>query len=331
MDLGFRIGLEIEILLEHRTKKKQEFRDLERFAQYLVAHFHAARLPRPRVHNDVDGMYEGADDCEEWSLTDDTTIKPDHTLAPILHHQDRSYWRDDVRHMFKALNLICKVQTNQSCAVHVHISPPRGSPWNICTLKMICRCILYFEGAINAIVPHHRRGNPYAASNTCDNSNFRGKNERERLRLVELCKNHVEIADLMNDNGKRYFAWNFTNLYYGGKSTIEFRQAPGATDETACLPWVEFIASFINSCKIVASDRTIGPFSRDVKGLRRFLTNFQLAGFNRGILESLFWGKSGYIAPSPMRELTMAEEEELRSKESKEGTKSQVMRKLDSM
>lgn len=118
----------------------------------------------------------------------------------------------------------------------------------------------------------------------------------------------------MNDNGRRYFAWNFTNLYYGGKATLEFRQAPGASDETACLPWVEFVASFVNSSKMMSSDRNISRFSRDVQGLRRFLTSFGVSGSNRGILESLFRGKSGYINPSPVRALVTAEQETLKAK-----------------
>lgn len=77
MDAGFRIGIELEILLTHRKKAKDEFPDLEAFANHLIAHFHAARRPYPRVHNDVDGIYEGSEISAEWSLTDDVTIKPD--------------------------------------------------------------------------------------------------------------------------------------------------------------------------------------------------------------------------------------------------------------
>ena len=77
MDAGFRISIELEILITHRKKATDEFEDLEAFAQDLVAHFSAACRPSPRVHNDVDGTYEGSDMSDEWSLTDDVTIRPD--------------------------------------------------------------------------------------------------------------------------------------------------------------------------------------------------------------------------------------------------------------
>lgn len=74
MEAGMRIGIELELLLQHRTKAKSEFTDLESFADYLVQHFHASRKPHPRIHNDIDGLYDGLEDSTEWSLTDDVTI-----------------------------------------------------------------------------------------------------------------------------------------------------------------------------------------------------------------------------------------------------------------
>lgn len=51
-----------------------DFTDLEFLTHYLISHYSAARHPRPRVHNDVDGIYEGS----VWALSglsDDVTIK----------------------------------------------------------------------------------------------------------------------------------------------------------------------------------------------------------------------------------------------------------------
>ncbi|KAJ6138445.1 amidoligase enzyme-domain-containing protein [Penicillium samsonianum] len=318
MDAGFRIGIELEILLTHRKKAKDEFPDLEAFANHLIAHFHAARRPYPRVHNDVDGIYEGSEISAEWSLTDDVTIKPD------TDDQYQGRWSSCLP-SFNTMREVYGVMKFATC------SELSLCPWSLDTLKSICRSIFYFEGAILAIVPDHRRSNAYTASNRCDNSRLKGKSVRECLSILDGCENHVEIVDLMNDNGRRYFAWNFTNLYYGGKATLEFRQAPGASDETACLPWVEFVASFVNSSKMMSSDRNISRFSRDVQGLRRFLTSFGVSGSNRGILESLFRGKSGYINPSPVRALVTAEQETLKAKEDEGNAKNLVMKKLQSM
>ena len=53
----------------------------------------------------------------------------------------------------------------------------------------------------------------------------------------------------MNNEGDRYYAWNFTNLYYGGKKTIEFRRGPGAEDDKGCISWIELAVSFVQDGK----------------------------------------------------------------------------------
>lgn len=54
------------------------------------------------------------------------------------------------------------------------------------------------------IVPDHRRSNEYAASNWFDNSR-----PKEKVSILGQCGNHVETVDLMNDNGRGYFSWNW--------------------------------------------------------------------------------------------------------------------------
>lgn len=95
MNTSFRIGLELEVLLSHRRKTTDGFEDPEAFANALVTdlemvHSRASRRPQPRVHSDVNGVYEG-EDGNEWSLTDDVTIKPDDSdqcmpqYSPVLY------------------------------------------------------------------------------------------------------------------------------------------------------------------------------------------------------------------------------------------------------
>lgn len=95
MHTTFQIGIEMEVLLTHRRKTTDEFEDLEAFANTLVAdlkmvHSRASRRPQPLVHNDVDGVYEG-EEGNEWSITDDVTIKPDDNdqcmpqCSPVLY------------------------------------------------------------------------------------------------------------------------------------------------------------------------------------------------------------------------------------------------------
>ncbi|KAJ5263717.1 amidoligase enzyme-domain-containing protein [Penicillium angulare] len=339
MNTSFRIGIELEVLLSHRRKTTEEFEDLEAFANTLVTdleafHSRTSRRPRPRVHNDVNGVYEG-DEENEWSLTDDVTIKPDDNdqwplelVSPILSYNKQGDWRDDVRELLRSVRKICRIESNSSCGLHVHISPPDGTSWDLDSLKSICRSIFYFEGAINAILPANRRNNEYAASNLCENSRLRGNDLGKCLRTIDDCQNNVDIADLMNDNGKRYFAWNFTNLYYGGKSTVEFRQAPEVSDESECLPWIEFVVLFINSSQRMSDHQQLSRFSRNVRGLLDFLMESDISGSDHAALHKLFRGKSGSIDPAPAKTLTTEERETFRAKESEARARNLIMKKL---
>jgi hypothetical protein len=88
---GYRVGFEVEFLLELRSKHVEDFAELEDFTNYLVTYFNnpesrATRRPKPHIHNDVDGVYEGKPGTE-WSFTDDVTITPendnDHQCMPL--------------------------------------------------------------------------------------------------------------------------------------------------------------------------------------------------------------------------------------------------------
>ena len=116
----------------------------------------------------------------------------------------------------------------------------------------------------------------------------------------------------MNDGGARYFSWNFTNLYYGGLATIEFRQALGAIDEAMCIPWVEFVVTFVHGSKMTSSYRDLLQYSRDVEGLRRFLTRHEVSKFKHSLLDHIFRGKSGFVVPKAAR--TLSEEERTASR-----------------
>ncbi|KAJ5778191.1 amidoligase enzyme-domain-containing protein [Penicillium odoratum] len=341
MQTGFRIGIELEVLLSHRKKTRDQFEDLEAFANALIVdletvHSRASRRPRPRVHNDVDGVYEGEEEIE-WSLTDDITIKPDNSnqwplelVSPILSYNKQGDWREHVRELLRSVRKICRIESNASCGFHVHISPPEGTSWDLDSLKSICRAIFYFEGAINTILPANRRNNEYAASNLRENSRLRGKDLRNCLKTIDDCQNNVDFADLMNDNGKRYFAWNFTNLYCGGKYTVEFRQAPGVSDESASLPWIEFVVLFINSSQGISNPQQLSRFSQDVRGLLGFLREFDMPDSDHAVLHNLFRGKTGLIDPAPTKTLTTEERQNFMAKEREAKAKNLIMKKLQS-
>jgi Putative amidoligase enzyme len=161
--------------------------------------------------------------------------------------------RAHVEEVWRILSPAYLIQTNQTCGRHVHISPPGNEEWGIESLKSICRSIQYFETAFEVIVPRARRSNEYAKNNWAKNPKLRCKTRVQCFRLVVQCSNNIDIMNLMNHDGDRYYGWNFMNLVYGGTMIIEFHRGPGVTEAEQCLSWVEVAVTFIRAAKSVGT------------------------------------------------------------------------------
>jgi hypothetical protein len=123
--------------------------------------------------------------------------------------------------------------------------------------------------------------------------------------MIDKCLNNIEIADLMNDGGDKHYGWNFTNLFYGRKTTDEFRHRPGTSGAELCLGWAEFTASFAQSAKRLGSAHQLEVYSRDVLGLMNFINASVVAGVNiPWLMAPIFRGKSGSLEPIRVGNLT---------------------------
>lgn len=68
---GFKIGIEVETLLTLREPPPSVLLDLEAFGRGLVKRYNqSAGDEYPRMHSDIDGMYDGANENIEWSVTE---------------------------------------------------------------------------------------------------------------------------------------------------------------------------------------------------------------------------------------------------------------------
>lgn len=139
---------------------------------------------------------------------------------------DDEDWKGEIEELFRSINFICVTDSNQSCSTHIHISPGLGIEWELENLKRLCRAIIWFELAFEVLVPRGRRQNEYAKSNRYDNPRLQGKMTTECMALINACDSNPAIATLMNNDGDRYMGWNFLNLYYGGKHSVEIPQGP---------------------------------------------------------------------------------------------------------
>lgn len=214
---------------------------------------------------------------------------------------------------------LCVFQSNRSCGFHIHVSPQEGT-WTMTELRNICIAIIYFEGAFEVLVPEHRRGNQWIKSNRADNPALAKLTDAQIFQRINACKNAVEIADLMHPD--RYYAWNFKNLYYGGKATIEWRRPAGMTTADGCLMWAELAIDFVQSARRPGVN--FGQYGRDVAGLYRFLHDGLVPGLSdERYLKPIFEGKSGSLAPLPVREMDLA----LLKKKAKQDQKKNIMMK----
>ncbi|KAF9644767.1 hypothetical protein BDM02DRAFT_3121354, partial [Thelephora ganbajun] len=171
------------------------------------------------------------------------------------------------------------VGTNTSCGTHVHVSP--SNEYTSAQVKAIARAILYFEPAINALVPSHRLGNPFCKTLFASNRNFAGKNVEQAIAIVDkVDSSHPTlVAELMNPDMDRYYAWNFTNLHDNDVLTIEFRQGEGVATPVDALAWAEFVVTFVGAAvAVAASHNDLKKFALNVHGLKDFLTHGVVSG-----------------------------------------------------
>lgn len=155
----------------------------------------------------------------------------------MLKYDNTQHWRRDVADLFDFLDTHSVIETHAKCGTHVYISLLSGE-WLTDDLKQVASTILWLETAFEVLVPDSRRGNICCKSNRLDNPKFLEKTPAQCMVLIDECENNVAVADLMNNEGDRYYAQNFKNLYYGGKKTIEFRRGPGVDIEQNATAWV---------------------------------------------------------------------------------------------
>ncbi|KAF9642848.1 hypothetical protein BDM02DRAFT_3105159, partial [Thelephora ganbajun] len=177
MAFHLRFGIEVEFLLT--MPGTREFRGLHPFAECVLALYQGRKDALwPNMHNDVGGVYHGENTGIEWSLTHDPWLcllydhPPDgiELVSPILHFRPNDPFQNYVRGVWDCVEPPCAVWTNDSCGTHVHVSPSNN--YTLAQVKAVARAVLYFEPAINALVPPHRLDNMWCKTFFPNNVNF---------------------------------------------------------------------------------------------------------------------------------------------------------------
>ncbi|MCJ1387899.1 hypothetical protein MMC18_000742 [Xylographa bjoerkii] len=314
----FRIGIEVELLLSSKKTSGNNEPGLDKatFAAGLTTSYNKkTEPPLPRMALNLQGKIQ-AQPRSEWNLVDDSAVTPDkersnqyalEIVSPILEYGTEFQWSRAVTHLWDCIATDCVIETNDTCATHVHLSPLNGTPWDIESLKSICRSIIHFEGAFEVLVPPGRRGNRFSQNNRLGSPSLIERSDQECYRKIGDCPDIATLISVMQPRTsassgyqlRKYRAWNFLNLFPAYPGTIEFRQGPGVIDSSGCLAWVELVVSFVQAATQRGSVKSLQGYARTVEGLKTFIDAASVPGLNQPkLLTSIFENKSGYLEPT---------------------------------
>ncbi|KAJ1626087.1 putative amidoligase enzyme-domain-containing protein [Pavlovales sp. CCMP2436] len=138
------------------------------------------------------------------------------------------------------------VSVPRSCGLHVHVDLTDVSFEG---LQHICQSWIMYEGAIDLMMPWHRRAdmNKYCLASR-SNMRLTDLGNDAAHRLIAAQTNIKGLARVMNSHAggrTRYFKLNLQNLVTGTKNTLEFRGHAGTLGAGEVEYWVRFLNAFV--------------------------------------------------------------------------------------
>jgi hypothetical protein len=172
-------------------------------------------------------------------------------VSPIFYFHEKQTWVTQLQNLWKVLSTNFEVHPTKECSTHIHLSPATGS-WTLAESKGIAQAAVYFERCIDALLPGHRRINPYCMSNR-HNPRYNhlplplifqdiSQTESDEALAENMCwcsKDSMHARRTLHEDDfvHPHFRWNFTSLT-DRKRTIEFRQPPASRDVRDTVTWV---------------------------------------------------------------------------------------------
>ncbi|KAK3311857.1 putative amidoligase [Apodospora peruviana] len=275
---SFQFGVEIELLLGSRKKTHPNWKSLARDL--------SKRLLKAGIANHInDGNDKSHENYREWSITQEITIpsQPAKNLwglelvSPI--YPVYAYWSSDLETIFSVLHASFTLAASSHCSTHVHVSGT-PTPLSAAELSALAKAALYYEPALDRLVPPSRRG---SAAYWCQSN--RANPSLQQLGLAECLatldhvidpddgitgnvRNIVEAMNLFPANsaygrahGKKkdfmrgkVYKWDFTGMLPSsnsssvqgaGRGTVEFRQPPGSLVADDASGWITLAVAFV--------------------------------------------------------------------------------------
>ncbi|KAL2192923.1 putative amidoligase enzyme-domain-containing protein [Corynascus similis CBS 632.67] len=337
---GLRFGVEIELVVKSKNHLHTTFQSL---ALEICRHLGKAKVPCHVAR--LSQKADAAETYQDWTIIEDSTLPSNQAenlfgvelVSPIFYLQQPQIWIPQIQETWRILQRQFEVHATKECSTHVHLSPANRL-WTLREAKGIAKAAVFFERCVDALMPGHRRINPYCMSNRW-NPGYRDRSmpqifsdiskaeSSENLgeRMCWCSKDSVHARQTLHEDDfvHPHFRWNFTALTERTR-TIEFRQPPASRDASQTVTWVLLAASFAQWASERA-DLTLDPArTANLEDLHRCLmAGARVSGVlddMLGLLEGLFWGVKRLPMPRyDLKSMTQEEQDELRREATRMG------------
>lgn len=220
-------------------------------------------------------------------------------VSPV--YQVNSPWEQDLNRIFTTINASFNLKHSVQCATHIHISR-FPTPLSANDLAALGKAALYYESALDRLVPEHRLGRTnkayWARSNRLvplfvglslsecharidDAATATGgmTPASEAYPVVQAMNlfpvnsvrgsSHRKQEDFIRGKG---YKWDFTGMLSaqeydpkegGGRGTVEFRQPPGSMTAVDAETWTKLTVAFVVGVLDVGPMLGKGKFNED--------------------------------------------------------------------
>ncbi|KAK0637450.1 putative amidoligase enzyme-domain-containing protein [Bombardia bombarda] len=279
MSNSLQFGVEIELLLGGGAGNYTDWHSLALSV--------SQKLREAGINNHInDGADKSADNYREWSIVREITIpeQPAYVgielVSPVYHIADP--WTTDLQTIFRVLSTSFRIVHSEDCSTHVHISAT-PTPFSAADLAALGKCALFYEHALDLLVPPNRRGGNHWCQSNRVSASFNERSLGDCLGMLDLVvqspsgsgdpgkkavdkvvgyMNHVSPMSrtgIIHGKKKNFvhgkiYKWDFSRMVGGGQGTIEFRQPSGSLCADDATAWVELALAFV-----AAATRMVGP------------------------------------------------------------------------
>ncbi|KAH6660836.1 putative amidoligase enzyme-domain-containing protein [Truncatella angustata] len=263
--LSFFFGVELELLIGSRSKTHKTWKSLAAEV--------STKLRKAGLANHVnEGNDKAIEHYEEWSIVQEVTVpsQPGKNLwgielvSPILDLS--TPWEAHLSLIFKTLKSSFTISSSPNTSTHVHLSTSPALPPGY--LNAIAKSILYFEPAMDLLLPSTRASSYWCQSNRI-NPVMKSLSLPQCFEHLDYCSDVHDVARAMcsfsaqsaygrangytEDFVHGVYKWDFsgmvdpssclsTNLAPNG--TLEYRQCPGSSSSEEARTWIMLALSF---------------------------------------------------------------------------------------